>query len=469
MLVWSTQIPILPSNTSGDLIELTKKWLVGSPHSQWQLKDFQDCPSQEMVTISRHGQSVSHATFITQDGEFSGFRHCWTDSERRNWTTDICGWRMDHTFKVGIQLQCESADIGVILPNPKKPYIVRQILSELGGDLDGPFAVGSTPIILEETDLDLAIRVLRGEPGSLLPVIYVSSTWRNEPALDCRALAQWAGGMAHVVVEPNRRFSFVLAGRVGRTNPYEGAVAICWPNGTGRQLRLFPYDYDSPAAFGTAITETVRKAHAGRRAELRCTWSYIRELVFTNRIARLRQEGKAGIEEYIAEFDEELSTTRVRLDDAEREVARLKAELERANSAYRGQSDGLLSIGDETDLFSGEHRDALVFALGIAKEYVQPDGRVRHILDSLLEANPPTGERERLMQEVRDAVGSCSNAGARERRALENLGFAIGEDGKHLKLVFRDDDRYTFAMPKSGSDHRGMKNWLSDVLKQLFK
>ena len=469
MLVWSTQIPILPSNTSNDLMELAKNWLVGSPHSKWTTDDLEKSPSDEIIEVLQHGQSVCCAKFTTADGEFTGFRHCWTDSERRNWTTDICGWRTETKFRVGIQLFCESVDIGTDIPNPKKPYIVRQILSDLGGDVDGPFEVGATPIVLDEGDVDLAMRILSGTSGNLLPVIYVSSTWRNEPALDSRALAQWASGMAHVVVEPNRRFSFVLAGRVARTNPYEGAVALCWPNGSARQSRLSPYHYDTPAAFGTAITEAVRKAHAGRRAELRCTWAYIRELAFAIRIAKLRNEGSAGVEEYIKEFDDELQSTRGRLEDSEREVARLRDELARANAAYRGQGDGLLMLGDEIDLYSGEHRDALVFALDLAKNYVQPDGRVRHVLESILEANSPTGERERLMQAIRDAVGSCSNAGSRERRALEDIGFTIGEDGKHLKLVFRGDDRYTFAMPKSGSDHRGMKNWLSDVLKQLFK
>lgn len=51
---------------------------------------------------------------------------------------------------------------------------------------------------------------------------------------------------------------------------------------------------------------------------------------------------------------------------------------------------------------------------------------------------------------------------------LEAMGFSISEDGKHYKLVYHDDDRYTFALPKSGGDHRGGLNAASDIGKRLF-
>ena len=52
--------------------------------------------------------------------------------------------------------------------------------------------------------------------------------------------------------------------------------------------------------------------------------------------------------------------------------------------------------------------------------------------------------------------------------ALTELGFSISEDGKHYKLTYMDDDRYTFALPKSGSDYRGGLNAASDISKRVF-
>lgn len=469
MLVWSTQIPVVPNRSTDELLAVARKWLVGSPHSSWQESDFGEVPAQDLVTIKEHGQAVSIAKFTNSQGEFCGFRYEWQDSEHRNWTTDICGWRTPQAFLVSVQLSCEVSELGAPLPQPKKPYIVRQILNDLGGDLDGSFAVSDAPILLAESDLDLAVRVLRGETNNFLPVIYASSTWKNHPAFDSAELAKWASGMAHVIIEPSRRFSFLLADRIARTNPYEGAVAICWPHSGAKQVRLFPYHYNSPKDYAAEITDVVRQALAGCRPDYRCTWAFVRELVFAHRIETLRSDGKTGIEEYVSAFDAELAATRKELEDTQQEVGRLKAELARNSQTYRTQGDGPLKLGSEQDLYSGELHDTLVFALGLARDHVFPDGRVRHILESLLSVNTPTGERERLQKAIKDAVDGCTNFGTKERRALEDLGFAITEDGKHLKLVFRGDDRYTFAAAKSGSDWRGMKNWVSDILKNLFK
>ena len=231
----------------------------------------------------------------------------------------------------------------------------------------------------------------------------------------------------------------------------------------------FPYHYDACQAFAAEIADAVRQALAGSQPDHRCTWAFVRELVFNHRIETLRREGKTNVEEYARAFDEELTATRKQLEFAEQELGRVKGELARMQYSSRSEEGALLKFGTEQDLYSGEHRDTILFALGLARDNVLKDGRVQHILDSVLVENKLTGERERLQKAIKDAVDGCLNIGAKERRALENLGFTITEDGKHLKLVFRGDDRYTFAMAKTGSDWRGMKNWISDTIKYLFK
>ena len=76
---------------------------------------------------------------------------------------------------------------------------------------------------------------------------------------------------------------------------------------------------------------------------------------------------------------------------------------------------------------------------------------------------------------IKYAVGCVPSARTRRlgiviklRRELEDMGFSISEDGKHFKLVFQGDDRYTFTLPKSGSDWRGGLNAASDIGRLLF-
>ena len=51
---------------------------------------------------------------------------------------------------------------------------------------------------------------------------------------------------------------------------------------------------------------------------------------------------------------------------------------------------------------------------------------------------------------------------------LEELGFTISDGGKHYKITYMGDDRYVFALPKSGSDHRGGLNAASDIGKRVY-
>ena len=469
MLVWSTQIPVIPSKTTHDLTSLCQRWLIGSPHSPWTGSDFRGAENRDTVTFQKDGQNVTLASFETKEGSWCAFLHFWRDDQRREWTTEICGWRTRLHFTVTVQVHCKTIDFAARVPTPKKPYVVRQILDELGGDLDGNLLVSQEPIFLGEGDVDLAARILRGETDNFLPVVYASSTWQNQTAIDAAKLAQWAAGMAHVVVEPSRHFSFALAQAVDESNPYEGALSVCWPRGAGRQTRFFPYHFKSRVELASAIADVIRRALTGRRPDHRCTWDFIRERISRARIESLRCAGKAEIDAYASEFDAELAAKNARLDQAEREIARLKAELARVNNPVRRGGEAVLTAGKERELYLGEQRDAVLYALDVAKDYVVSGGRVKTIIESVLVANPATGERQRLDEAIRDAIGKCNGLGVKERRMLEELGFAISEEGKHHKLVFRGDDRYTFAMAKTGSDWRGMKNWVSDVTKRLFR
>lgn len=69
------------------------------------------------------------------------------------------------------------------------------------------------------------------------------------------------------------------------------------------------------------------------------------------------------------------------------------------------------------------------------------------------------------MKDILRGYQSMSN---RTRKSLEDMGFSIEDDGKHHKLTYRGDDRYTYSLSKSSSDHRAGLNAASDIGKRLF-
>jgi len=128
-----------------------------------------------------------------------------------------------------------------------------------------------------------------------------------------------------------------------------------------------------------------------------------------------------------------------------------------------------LQSGGEQDLYPNEVLSIVRKAITDASTRVPDDSRRKHVLNAVLQATPEPEDvaasmRERLKQLLRGSRG----LDARMRRGLEEMGFSIAEEGKHYKLTFQDDDRYTFTLPKSGSDHRGGLNAASDIGKLLF-
>jgi hypothetical protein len=76
--------------------------------------------------------------------------------------------------------------------------------------------------------------------------------------------------------------------------------------------------------------------------------------------------------------------------------------------------------------------------------------------------------RGNLRESLKLLLRNYSSMDHSTRKGLEDLGFSTYEDGKHYKLIYKNDDRYTFALPKSGSDYRGGLNAVSDIAKRIF-
>lgn len=468
MLVWATEFPLKDSTTTDDVLELAKKWRVGSPHSTWKMAMFpRSIPDGEIVQCVNDGETVSLTQMTRGLEKWCGFRHEWIESGICEWVTEITGHKNSDRILISIQLHCELHKAGHKLPIPKKPYIVRQMLAEYGG-IDGGFQLSDNPILLREADVDIAESIVNGTLGNHLPIIYVSATWDGLPVIVADRLAKWASGMAHVVIEPTRTFSLALAERVRNQNTYGGAVSIYWPNAAGSQIRLLPDRYENPVRFSTAVANLVRRALTNNHPTVSCTWDYIRELVLKHRIEILKAQGVKEASDLISAFDEEGLAKDARIAKADSEISKLRAELQRMNSQLNDMQGGVLRPGVEQPLYSGEIKNNILKALKIAKNNVYQSGRCRHIIDDLLVKNSGNKEEEKIEEELKK-LNSATDFGRSERRQLEQLGFVINDDGRHIKVMYRNDPRYLFTVSKTGSDWRGMKNLVSEICRTLFK
>ena len=470
MLLWATEIPVRAERAVADLFDVGRRWIMGSPHTRFTDATFPVMPaSGNEIAATVGGDSVTLALGRTGTTDVAGLRYVQSARDGLVWATELVGARDVDRFLISVRVSCEASSSGMVLPSPKKPIIVRLLLEQLGGGSDGDLEATDRPLFLEQADMGLAARAIRGELGNALPIVYVSASDRHTHLVSpAHAAYEWSG-LAHVLVEPNRAFSFRLRFEAGGQNAYGGAIGIYWPDGIGRRVLLPSYRLATPEQATREVSEELRAALSHKRPARACTWEYLQEVVDQARYARLKEAGSKGLNDYIAEFDGEIRAKNAELARAEAEILRLKADVRRLEAiAYDDEAGGLLSRGAERDFFQGERLGIVLDAIRIGRTRLDDDSRPAHILDDILANNQTSGVSESLRQEIRELLKDFRSMSPRTRTQLEALGFEVSEDGPHIKLVFLDDPRYTFVAPKTGGDHRGGRNLVSVITGKLF-
>lgn len=260
MVVWATEFPV-PGGTNPDaVLAVAENWLRGSPHLPWQNVDLSPVPIGEITRTEHEGQTVQRVRVSTDSEQWAGLRHTWTEHGKRDWTTDIIAWSATGETTIAVRLECNLLAAGLVLPRPRKPYVVKLLLKQFPEGTDSWLAVRDRPAVLTESQVDEAAAIIRGTTAVRLPIVYVSSGNGHRPVVDPVDLSEWLAGMAHVVVEPSRHFSFALARSVERRNPYGGAVAVLWPRSVQGHTRFLLRDYDTTDDLAAKVAERVRTA-----------------------------------------------------------------------------------------------------------------------------------------------------------------------------------------------------------------
>jgi hypothetical protein len=468
MLVWATEFPARTDTHADDLLNAAKEWLVGSPHSAWRDEDFGDEPMGEITRYSKAGQDIS-VMRVALDGQFwAGLRQAWVENSSREWVTDTVAHEKDGVTWISVRVHCNLLSPGSKLPTPRKPYLVKVLLRELGGGFDGILPIDDKPALLQEDEVDVAASLMRGTARNRLPVVYVSTDWSRNYAVDVKRLAADLAGMAHVVVEPSRQFSFALNRNVDGINAYNGAVSIYWPAGIGAQARFLPGRFNSIRELETTVKDEIRAALTNIRPKIESTYSYLREVIARARLQQLRQEGSADWEQFAEELDTELGAVRQQLADAETEIRRLMSENMRLQSFAKTKGEGVLATGSEQDFYPGEIKECIVDTLKAGRGKVHNNSRWMHIIEDLIAANPVEDDSEKIAARIKELLSKGEKFGSSERRVLEDLGFVITDSGKHVKAVYHGDDRYVFSISKTPSDSRAGKNLVSTITNKIF-
>ena len=467
MLTFKTQFPLNSDKEVDDLFEVGRIWLAGSPYSSLADDMAHATGICDGWTKTNSNEEIKFAKFINGH-QLSALRHENLDDSSVRWVTEVACSKTENDFWVSVQLSVDSELPVEKIDYGKRPHILKTIMSEIGGGLDGPLPVSDRPIYLEDNQVDLAADIITANANYVMPIVYVSVDSHNKPFINPIKLSQWLSGMAHVVVEPTRSFSFQLMPLVYGENSYGGAVAIYWPDGIGKWLFMAKNEYAEPKAMQIAIAKKVRMSLLSQRTKRECTWSYIQEQKSKQRILELKESGSDKVDDYISAFDVELKSKDEEIQRLESEINRLRYNNVSSDANSPRKSRGLSLESNESDLYQGERLSIIVDALRQAIDSTEKHSRRNNVLEDLITSNVQEGEKESILGTLKRILQSYRSMNPSTKKELERIGFEILEDGKHYKLIFRGDQRYPFILAKTGSDHRGGMNSFSEIKKRLF-
>jgi hypothetical protein len=468
MINYSTEFPIDDKNSVADVLALACGWITGSPHTRIPKSAFGELPIDTEIQVTVDDESVTIGAAKTDGFEIGGVRYVRVEGKSLEWITSIVTVKTPNQHLISIQLSCEALTTAARLPTPKKPIIVRQVINELGGGMDGSIPVANKPFFLSENEADVAAKLISGVAGNRLPLVYVSANYDGSHIVNPTQLAKLVSGMAHVVVEPSRTFSVNLKRLSASRNAYGGTVGVYWPESDARKSYFLDEKHNTGDLVQANIANDIRVAISNRRQKTNCNWLHLKEVISRCRYDKLRATGSTELDAFIEAFDSDQNAKEERINEAEQEIGRLTAELRKYGAGSQSSSSGLIAPGEEQDLYQSEIRDIVIHALQDYLKNSHDDSRRQHVIQDLLQHNKASDTAATFGEEIKSIFRSYTDMDAKTRSALAKLGFDVSEDGKHYKAVFQGDGRYTFSISKTSSDHRAGKNLASDINNKLF-
>ena len=473
MLIFSTRLPVKDTLTKGKFFELVIRWNQDSPHHRIDGIEWDGGyrhrwgDMKNMLEITEYND-VAAAHFVQSEHGV-------------HWTTEF----ILHTERreIGIYLSREATENTVYFHKEfKPPYFLKLLMRENVLGSDGGLAISEYPqsfgAAADERKV-LAQLCLEDDSAFRLPVVYLTREWFIEHCVvDEGVLARRLCGVAHVLVESDKDVSRTLKDLCHGKNVYNGGMAVYFPSVSAAAKRFIPYDGMDVEKVMTQMVRMIFRYMNQQKREPLDTWDGIQMMQMRRQTKQLLAE-KRRIEENRKQtskekeqYWDEYVKAQTQVEALTEQNARMQSELAvlRARVDSMGENP-LLYYGDEREFYQGEMLEFVRTALSEKLDRL-PKEKDRHlrcadVLQDLLNANESEEIQAQRQTELKRVLKGYRTLTPEIQSTLIDAGFRI-TDGKHYKLTYYDDERYTVTMAKSGSDWRGGENLISEIRKRIY-
>lgn len=472
---FTTKIKLKDEVTRDEIWSLIEEWLTKSPHYNIDKLEKEDAP---IYSTDYDGCKITYLSDELYGKKIFAAR--FENYEKKNiWTTDVIFTDGVDGKNIAFKLSCAANDYKKDLPPLHTPHIVK-LLFEKGLCFDGgALPITKEPILLKCGDEEKIAGIMSGKSKTWLPVVYVSYDDFNSSGYDVdpENLAYKLAGLAHTVVEPDKKFSFKVKAKSKEFNVYNGYVGIYFPE-TGNKETISLKDYFNNGyldkkKFLDAICDAVRSASLNYAREDDISWEELMTEHFRKNTAQYRTkvaEKTDELKQYMANFDNENISLKNSNEKLKDENAYLRNQIllkDRQIESYKQIQSSKRNIELKCSLeefYPAEITDFILNILEQVKNKVMPNMRVSEIIDCILKENEKEGHWEKLLEDVESALKEKSIDSI--CRKLEDCGFTRVSDNKHVKVYYKDK-KYMFQVAKTPSDHTSDDNLLGNIRRDL--
>lgn len=386
------------------------------------------------------------------------------------------------------------------------PYFITLLIKRGYLKPDGKLQIQNRPLIVDQNNIKLLSDIVNGHAHYRLPIIYISKNHYNKEPVDIHSLARSLKGIAHVLVQRSVSLNEQLTDLCRNKIECDGEIGIYFPTRAAGHRKYFchnPYGHDYSLL--EKIIRAVTQYNNSQQIDMLFTWQGVNNALLRERLAKQKEERSAAESarknaenEYLrllGQMDEEQEKFKKKaVDDARAEadallesfdedIAKMQKqidELTRANQALQRENQGLrdkflatgsipiVFMGDERDLYQGEIKDLILSALSDSLNNLPPKSRRKDVFKDILRNNDYKKTSKERASKIKAALKNYDGLTNKVRQTLEELGFEVTRDDKHIKATYYGDERYHITLSKSPSDIRTGKNLSSEAINICF-
>ncbi|MFS9257932.1 hypothetical protein [Streptococcus infantis] len=473
MLLFSTILKIDKSLTKDDFLNLVIEWNQGSPHENNVIPNLNWDGSYNQ----KFGDDTISLEFKEyRNEEIVAVRYVKKLDDGIIWKTDYIMNFKDYKMSIMLDRSFTEDAIGVD-PSFTTPLFIRLLIEKGYVVNDNDLPILMNPHLISCENLSVLTAVINGTKFYDLPVVYVSKTFSNNNPIDVDKLAYALKGVAHIFVQGDHGTNTFIREQCNSTNEYNGAIGIYYQSDVVKHKRFLNYEYFDPTITRQNIVKEIINFTNQQSIDPLYTWDGVLTSLLRDRFEsqkskrtkaeRTKEETEELLDSFSNDFDE-LTEENGRLRSS---ISDLESELAFYRDAFNNKTvndSGFLSSGSEKEFFQDEKKEFILSVLSDSLVSIKDNTRKKHIIQDIIQQNNSEDVLSKKREEVKRLITDYSGLTGKLKQDLKQLGFTISDEGKHYKLTYFDDNRYTITMAKTPSDGRAGKNNVSEINNKVF-